>query len=151
MPVYEKLGDIRSRAVTLGQIADIHQARGEYEEALRLRRQEELPVYEKLGDIRERAVTLAKIAIVLFQTGQASEAISSFEREAIPVFEKLSDEPSLAYARTLLAQMYLGRNAPGDRAHARTLLLQAQQAARRLGLATWLEDINQLLAGLGET
>ena len=55
LPVYERLGDVRSRAVTLGQIADMLQARGELDEALRIRREEELPVYERLGDVRERA------------------------------------------------------------------------------------------------
>ena len=47
LPVYEKLGDVRSRAVTLGKIADVLYARGELDEALRIRREEELPVYEK--------------------------------------------------------------------------------------------------------
>ena len=52
LPVFERLGDVRSRAVTMGQIADILQARGELDEALRIRREEELPVYERLGDVR---------------------------------------------------------------------------------------------------
>ena len=52
LPVYERLGDVRERAVTLGKIADILQARGELDEALRIRREEELPVYERLGDVR---------------------------------------------------------------------------------------------------
>ena len=34
MPVYERLGDLRSRAVTLGKIADVLAGRGELEEAL---------------------------------------------------------------------------------------------------------------------
>jgi len=44
----------------MGQIADILQARGEVDEALRIRREEELPVYERLGDVRSRAVTMAR-------------------------------------------------------------------------------------------
>ncbi|MDS4026097.1 MAG: hypothetical protein RKO25_03765, partial [Candidatus Contendobacter sp.] len=47
LPVYERLGDVRLRAVTLGYIADVLQARGELDEALRIRREEELPVYER--------------------------------------------------------------------------------------------------------
>ena len=42
LPVYEKLGDVRSRAVTMGQIADILQARGQLDEALRIRQEEQL-------------------------------------------------------------------------------------------------------------
>jgi hypothetical protein len=57
LPVYERLGDVRSKAVTQGNIADILQARGQLDEALRIRLEEELPVYERLGDVREKAVT----------------------------------------------------------------------------------------------
>ena len=52
MPTYERLGDVRSWAVTLGQIADVLQARGQLDEALRIRQEEELPIYERLGDVR---------------------------------------------------------------------------------------------------
>ena len=50
--VFGSLGDVRSRAVTMGQIADILQARGQLDEALKIRNEEELPVYERLGDVR---------------------------------------------------------------------------------------------------
>ncbi len=56
--VFERLNDVRSIAVTMGKIADILQQRGETDEALRIRREEEMPVYERLGDVRERAVTM---------------------------------------------------------------------------------------------
>ena len=42
----------------MGKIADILQARGETDEALRIRQEEELPVYERLGDVRSRSVAL---------------------------------------------------------------------------------------------
>src|SRR5262249_44714506 len=41
----------REYAIALGERADVLQARGELDEALRIRRQEELPVYERLGDV----------------------------------------------------------------------------------------------------
>jgi hypothetical protein len=44
----------------MGKIADILQARGELDEALRIRREEELPVYDRLGDVRSKAVTHGK-------------------------------------------------------------------------------------------
>ena len=40
-----------------GKIADILQARGQLDEALRIRQHEELPVYERLGDVRSKALT----------------------------------------------------------------------------------------------
>jgi hypothetical protein len=41
----------------MGQIAEILQTRGELDEVLRIRREEQLPVYERLGDVRGKAVT----------------------------------------------------------------------------------------------
>jgi tetratricopeptide (TPR) repeat protein len=91
LPVFEKLGDIRSRAVTLGKIADIFKARGQLDEALRIRTDDQLPVFEKLGDIRERAVTLGKIADIFEARGQLDEAIRIRTDDQLPVFEKLGD------------------------------------------------------------
>jgi phosphopentomutase len=49
LPVFERLGDVRSKAVTMGKIADILQARGQLDEALRIRQEEELPVLNALA------------------------------------------------------------------------------------------------------
>src|SRR5262249_43544208 len=59
--LFESAGDWRSKAVTMGKIADVLQQRGEIEEALRIRREEELPVYERLGDVQAKAVTMGRI------------------------------------------------------------------------------------------
>ena len=56
---------MRSRAVTMGEIADILQARGQLDEALMIRNEEELPVYERLGDVRALLVGRANLAIAL--------------------------------------------------------------------------------------
>ncbi len=50
-------GADREAALASGLIADILQARGQLDEALKIRNEEQLPVYERLGDVRERAVT----------------------------------------------------------------------------------------------
>ncbi|MCM8636495.1 MAG: hypothetical protein NFW15_11225, partial [Candidatus Accumulibacter sp.] len=70
LPVHEKLGNVRSKALTQGQIADILQARGQLDEALRIRLEEQLPVFEKLGDVRSKAVTQGQIADILQARGQ---------------------------------------------------------------------------------
>jgi hypothetical protein len=78
LPVYERLGDVRSRAVTLGQIADVLQARGQLDEALRIRQEEQLPVYERLGARRDILVARANIALTLLDRdapGDRDEAI----------------------------------------------------------------------------
>jgi len=65
-----RLGDVRSRAVTMGQIADILQARGQLDEALKIRTDEELPVYERLGDVRIARHDDGPIADILQARGQ---------------------------------------------------------------------------------
>lgn len=59
-----------------GKIADILEARGELEEALRIRTEEELPVYERLGDVRSLLILRVEIAILLmsFDTPNKEEA-----------------------------------------------------------------------------
>jgi phosphopentomutase len=63
---------VRAKAITMGKIADVLQARGQLDEALRIRQEEQLPVYERLGDVRSKAVTMGKIADVLQARGQVS-------------------------------------------------------------------------------
>ena len=59
------MDDRRRVAITEGRIADILVTRGELDEALRIRTEEELPVYERLGDVRSYAVTQGQIADIL--------------------------------------------------------------------------------------
>ncbi|MCK6523170.1 hypothetical protein L6R49_17245, partial [Myxococcota bacterium] len=58
-------GQDRGVALAAGLRADIHEARGQLDEALRIRMEEELPVYERLGDVRSKAVTMGQIADIL--------------------------------------------------------------------------------------
>jgi tetratricopeptide (TPR) repeat protein len=67
LPVYERLGDVREKAVTMGKIADILQSRGELDKALEIRQQEELPVYERLGNVRGLLICRTKIALLLHE------------------------------------------------------------------------------------
>ena len=73
---------VRERAVTLGRIADILYQRGELDEALRIRQEEELPVYDKLRDAQAALVCKAEIAINLLgrnRQGDAAEAAALLE------------------------------------------------------------------------
>jgi len=73
---FKKLGAEGEYAVIRGLIADIYEARGELDEALRIRREEQMPVYERLGDVRELLVARTNLAINLMQLDppQAEEA-----------------------------------------------------------------------------
>jgi phosphopentomutase len=64
----------------MGKIADVLQASGDLDEALRIRREDERPVYEQLGDVRARAITMGKIADVLQARGDLDEACGSGAR-----------------------------------------------------------------------
>jgi hypothetical protein len=78
----------------MGKIADIFRARGDLDEALRIRREEELPVCEKLGDVRDLLVCRANIAInLLSRAGEVDRmeakrllesALTDAERLRIP-------------------------------------------------------------------
>ncbi|MFZ1643149.1 MAG: hypothetical protein WAV07_17300, partial [Candidatus Contendobacter sp.] len=115
-------------------IADVLQARGELDEALRIRREEELPVFERLGDVRERAVTLGKIADVLQARGELDEALRIRREEELPVYERLGDVRSLLVCRANIAINCLARGSAGDRQKALELLNLALQDAQRLQL-----------------
>ena len=58
----------------LDELATLLYRMGELDEALRIRRDEELPVYEKLGDVRERAVTQTKLGMGLALKGDVASA-----------------------------------------------------------------------------
>ena len=84
-------GNEISAVIARGGIADILYGRGELDEALRIRREEELPVYERLGDVRSRAVTMGKIADILYGRGELDEALRIRREEELPVYERLGD------------------------------------------------------------
>ena len=105
LPVYERLGDMRSKAVTQGQIANILQARGQIDEALRIHKEEELPVYERLGDVRLKAVTQGQIADILQARGQIDEALRIRKEEELPVYERLGDVRSKAITQGKIADI----------------------------------------------
>ena len=101
--------DERSRAVTMGRIADILEARGELDEALRIRREEQLPVFERLGDVRSRAVTMGKIADILQARGELDEALRIRREEQLPVFERLGDVRERAVTMGRIADILQAR------------------------------------------
>ncbi len=103
--LFKQEGDVRSRAVTMGRIADILEQRGETDEALRIYKEEELPVYDRLGDVRSRAVTMGKIADILSQRGETDEALRIRKEEQLPVYERLGDVRSRAVTMGRIADI----------------------------------------------
>ena len=101
-------GAEREAAISAGFIADILQARGQVDEALKIRNEEELPVYERLGDVRERALMMGKIADILQARGQLDEALKIRNEEELPVYERLGDVRGRAVTMHWISQI-LGR------------------------------------------
>ncbi|GAA0434319.1 hypothetical protein Aca07nite_00760 [Actinoplanes capillaceus] len=89
-------GSESEAAATWGDVAGIIRRRGEYDEALRIRREIQLPVYERLGDARETAVTWGHIADILFRRGEYDEALRICREVELPVYERLGDTRAIA-------------------------------------------------------
>jgi tetratricopeptide (TPR) repeat protein len=147
LPVFERLDDIRLKAVAQGNIANILGAQGQLDEALRIRRDEVLPVYERLGDVWSKAVAQGEIADILFAQGQHDEALRIWREEALPVYEQLGDARSLQAGLANYAQMLLSEPTPDRIEEARACLRRSQTIADRLALP-FPDDFRELLAKL---
>ena len=101
--------DRRRRAIVQGRIADILQARGDLDEALRIRREDQTPVYERLGEVQELANTQGRIADILQARGDVDEALRIRREDQTPVYERLGDVRSLAIARGKIADILQAR------------------------------------------
>ena len=141
LPVYERLGDVRSVAVTHGKIADVLQDRGELDEALRIRREEELPVYERLGDVRSVRSGWARSPTCWRRAGNSAKRCASAANRHCPSTSASGDVREAAIAQAKIALILDGQ---GHRDDAIALLEAAQAQARRPGLAV-AEQIGQLL------
>ncbi len=107
--VYQRIGDRGGQAESYGRLADVLQERGQLDEVLRIRREEELPVFERLGDVRAKAITMGKIADVLQQRGQTDEALWIFKEQVLPAFERLGDVRAKAVTMARIADVHQQR------------------------------------------
>jgi tetratricopeptide (TPR) repeat protein/predicted MPP superfamily phosphohydrolase len=96
-------------AAAAGLRADILQARGEVEEALRIRREHELPVYERRGDVRAKAVTMGQIADVLQARGEVEEALRIRREDEVPAYERLGEVREKAVTMGKIADLLQAR------------------------------------------
>ncbi len=139
--LFEQAGSELEAAVARADIADVMFARGELDEALRIRRDEQLPVFERLGDVRARAVTWGQIADVMFARGELDEALR-IHHEQLAVFERLGDAQERAVTWGRIADITAMQ---GDLDTAHRLHSQRLETSRRLGdmdgIATALWDL----------
>ncbi len=103
--IFRSISDRRGEALAAGRLADILESRGELDEALRIRSEEELPTYERLGDARSKAMTQGKIADILRVRGRLDEALRIFREEVLASFERLGDVRSKAVTQGRIADI----------------------------------------------
>jgi tetratricopeptide (TPR) repeat protein len=139
LPVYERLGDVREKAITMGKIADVLQDRGQLDEALRIRLRGGAPRLRALGDVRGKAVTLGKIADVLQARGQLDEALRIRREEELPVYERLGDVRNKAVTLGKIADVLAVRGQLDE-----ALRIRREE---ELPALTRLGDVRELLAG----
>ena len=96
--LFTAAGSELEAAAVMGSIADIAERRGDYDEALRIRREVTLPVYERLGDTRATAVAWGKIADIAERRGDYDEALRIRREVELPVYERLGDTRAAAVA-----------------------------------------------------
>lgn len=84
-------GDEHEIARAFGAVADAHHALGNLDEALRIRREEQLPRYDRFDDVRSRAITVGKIADIFQAHNNLDEALRLRRDEVLPVFDLLGD------------------------------------------------------------
>ncbi len=102
-------GAPREAALAAGLRADILEARGDLDGALRIRREEELPVYERLGDMRSRALTQGRIADILQTRGDLDGALRIRREDCLPVYERLGDVRERAITQGQIADILMAR------------------------------------------
>ena len=128
---FKTVGAERDVAIARGGIADIFEARGQLDEALRIRTEETLPVYERLGDVRSKAVTMGKIADIFQARGQLDEALRIHTEETLPVYERLGDVRSKAVTMGKSADIFQARGQLDEALRIRTE--EEMPAYERLG------------------
>ncbi|MBL8397398.1 MAG: tetratricopeptide repeat protein, partial [Candidatus Accumulibacter sp.] len=102
-------GSERDWAIARGGIADILQARGELDEALRILADEVLSAFDHLGDVRSKAVTQGQIADILQARGELDEALRIRVEEELPVYARLGDVREKALTQGRIADILQAR------------------------------------------
>ena len=106
IPILERLGDTRARAISLSRVSDILRHKGSLDEALRILRVEVMPELERLGSARDRTITLGKIADVMEARGDRDAAHRIREREVVPALTRLGDARSSAVEQGKVADFH---------------------------------------------
>jgi tetratricopeptide (TPR) repeat protein len=89
LEIQERIGDVKSKAMTLNNMANVIQQQGDIDRALQLW-QDSLEIYERIGDVQGKAVTLNNIAGVIAQQGDIDRALSLWQ-DSLEIQERIGD------------------------------------------------------------
>lgn len=103
------LGDQFHIATAQGRIADILGDRGQFEEALRIYRDEVLPTYERQGNERGKVGAMGRIADMQMTRGELDEALRIRLEEQLPVYKRLGDAHNTAKVVGKIADILVTR------------------------------------------
>ena len=104
-----RLGDLRGAAFALAVEADVHQTRGQSDEALRILRDEILPVLKHPDDSAQIAHMYGRIADICETSGDGDEANRIRNNEVLPTLDLLGDKRSKAIAKEKIAGLSMQR------------------------------------------
>lgn len=99
--------DDKVRVVLLDELAELLKDLGDYDEALRLWREESLPIFERHGGVRGMASIQGKIADILFSRGELGAALRIREQEELPIYEQFGDIRAIAITLGQIAVIYM--------------------------------------------
>jgi tetratricopeptide (TPR) repeat protein len=100
-----KRGDEEGLAFAWGLLLAVYQGRGELDEVIRIRRQEQLPCYERVGNLWRQALVLGEIANVHEMRGELDEALRLRE-ELLQRFQREGDLFDLAETYGRIARVH---------------------------------------------
>lgn len=103
------LGRERGVALGWGIEANVRQALGQVDEALRIRREIALPLFERLGDLRSIAVMVGKNADIMELRGDLDQALRVRREEQLPILHRVGAMREWTVTQGRIADILLGR------------------------------------------
>jgi tetratricopeptide (TPR) repeat protein len=129
------------RAAALIQLAEVLEARGDSDEAMRLLQDHVLPIQDRLGDEAAKVTTLAAIANTRLARGELDEARGLLHDEILPFYVRTGNDLARAHTMARIAAI----------AHARGDLDEALRIHREeLPIYERLGDIRSRALAMGE-
>ena len=150
LPLWQKAGDKRSQAITLGYVAYIHKSLGQQQRAIDYYKQA-LPLLQADADKDARAATLNNIGKAYDALSDKQQAIDYYNR-ALPLLQQIEEKDAEAATLNNIGLAYhdLGEKQKALEAYNRALpLLRANKNLRTEAIT--LVNIGLLYESTGET